>query len=144
MKRWRSYLFIAFILLPMGAAGIFLFNDNRDQTGTSTAERYKTARAEGRPLLVYFTSEYCPQCKVVSERIAQVNPAYFEKVVFLEVDIHQPENRSVMKDVGVISVPTLAFYDSAGSRQIVLGMIELEDLEARLAQLAESAENVGP
>lgn len=71
------------------------------------------ARRDQRPLLLYFTADWCEPCRMVRERVLplpRVDEAVHGRFVPVIIDVTKPtpaDNRW-MNDLGVIGIPTFA------------------------------------
>lgn len=77
------------------------------------------ARDEGRNMIVEFSTEWCPYCEYVRERIFS-RPEVAEKMkefVLLHVDGDAATSQALMDEHGVSGFPTFIIYDS-GRREL--------------------------
>lgn len=78
----------------------------------------RQARAQGRPVLVDFFAEWCVSCRVLEEETLN-HPEVLDALAdfaLIRVDITavNRENRQIMKDHGVMGLPTLLFLAPDG------------------------------
>ena len=75
----------------------------------------ETARAQGKPILVDFTAEWCVTCKEI-DRTVFANPtvqARLKDVAFIRADVtdYNEASRDLMRRFGVVGPPTILFLD---------------------------------
>lgn len=96
------------------------------------------ARAEGRPVLVSFTADWCTVCK--SNEAVMAEPAIRARLsalpaIVADVTAYGGDTRALMSRFSVVGPPTLFLID-AGGREIpgsrVIGPLTADDLRARL------------
>ena len=66
------------------------------------------------PVIVEFTADWCPPCRVLAPLFAQLSETYKEKLRFAKMDTD--ENVLVPAQLGIQGVPTLILF--AGGRPI--------------------------
>jgi thioredoxin 1 len=72
----------------------------------------------GRPVLVDFTADWCPPCKMVAPVLAQIDTDLGDQLDVLSLDVDQ--NPEVTRRYGVMSMPTLALFVNG---EIVVQMV---------------------
>ena len=71
-----------------------------------------------RPVLVDFTADWCPPCKMIAPVLAQIDKDFGDKLDVMELDVDQ--NPEVTRRYSVMSMPTLALFVDG---QIVMQMV---------------------
>src|SRR5689334_4839735 len=66
------------------------------------------------PVLVEFTADWCPPCRVLAPLFAQLSETYQERLRFAKMDTD--ENVLVPAQLGIQGVPTLVLF--AGGRLV--------------------------
>lgn len=82
----------------------------------------ETARAQGKPILVDFTAEWCVTCKEI-DRTVFANPtvqARLKDVAFIRADVtdYNEASRTLMQRFGVMGPPTILFLDSKTGQEL--------------------------
>ncbi len=85
-----------------------------------TPERFEEALAEGRPVIMDFTAEWCINCKVLEKtylyRDGVVDAIERANAVPIKVDLTRstPEAEAMLKRAGRVAIPLLVVYDAQG------------------------------
>lgn len=66
------------------------------------------------PVIVEFTADWCPPCRVLAPLFAQLSESYKEKLRFAKMDTD--ENVQVPAQLGIQGIPTLVLF--AGGKPI--------------------------
>jgi len=101
------------------------------------------AEADGRPILVSFTADWCTVCKSNDRVLAEPGLATpLSNVVFIKADVTKDgeDSRRLMRRFGVVGPPTMfllgpAGAEIAGSR--LIGAVSLADLTQRLEHIEQ-------
>jgi thiol:disulfide interchange protein len=136
----RAILIPALLLLLAGLAAVFLLQQGGSQDLASNAERAERLKAEHRPFLVYFYSQTCEQCREMEAILSEVHPEFSGAVPLLEVDISNRADKALVQSAGVMAVPSLAFYDSAGQKRLIVGVMPAGTLRDHLQALSAAAD----
>lgn len=106
-------------------------------TGESPEARLSQALKAGRPIFAFFHSNNCKSCLEMMALVEQVYPEYEESVELVDVNVYDQQNQRLLQTAGVRVIPTQMFYDEAGERQVVLGLMQPEQLRAALASISK-------
>lgn len=71
-----------------------------------------------RPVLVDFTAEWCPPCKMIAPVLAQIDTDFGDQLDVVSLDVD--ENPEITRRYGVMSMPTLALFVNG---EIVMQMV---------------------
>lgn len=82
----------------------------------------RRARAQQKPVLAYFTAEWCPICKNIDSRVFS-NPVIkrrLEPIALVRADVTAVDagNRALMEHLRVSGPPTMFVINPKGSREI--------------------------
>ncbi|NBJ10707.1 protein-disulfide reductase DsbD [Microvirga arsenatis] len=82
----------------------------------------ETARAQGKPILVDFTAEWCVTCKEI-DRTVFADPtvqARLKDVAFIRADVtdYNDGSRNLMQRFGVVGPPTILFLDPKTGQEL--------------------------
>ncbi len=82
------------------------------------------------PVLVDFTAEWCPPCKMIAPYVDEIADKYSHNLVVgsLDVDAH-PE---IMQRYGVMGLPTLILFQNGDPVTHMIGFQTRERLEAQI------------
>ncbi len=76
------------------------------------------------PKILFFSSQHCMPCKPVEEKLKRINISMFGKRLQIDkINIDIQENRELIKEYKITSVPTLII----GERKLMVN-IEEEDI----------------
>ncbi|MBY9007190.1 MAG: thioredoxin family protein [Candidatus Lokiarchaeota archaeon] len=76
------------------------------------------------PKILFFSSQHCMPCKPVEEKLKRINISMFGKRLQIDkININMQENRELINEYNITSVPTLII----GDRKLMLN-IEEEDI----------------
>jgi thiol-disulfide isomerase/thioredoxin len=110
------------------------------QWGTNHARALAEARESGRPLMIFFTAEWCGPCKALKagafsdENVVKAS----EGLVRLLADADR--NPEIFQKYAVESMPTVIFFDPDGKE---VGRLKNRSPEAVASQFKEIAEKHG-
>ena len=85
---------------------------------TSDATFETEVLQSARPVLVDFTAEWCPPCKMIAPVLAQIDTDFGEQLDVVELDVDQ--NPEITRRYSVMSMPTLALFVDG---EIVMQMV---------------------
>ena len=134
-------ILIVAAVLVLAAVVLLLKEGRSTQTegttgsGESPAAQLQGALAEHRPTLAFFHSTTCHQCIEMTRIVAQVYPEFGHSITLVDVDVYAEANAPLLQQVRLQYIPTLIFYDRAGTGQASVGVMEAEQLRQTLAAL---------
>jgi thiol:disulfide interchange protein DsbD len=80
------------------------------------------ARAQRKPVLAYFTAEWCPICKSIDARVfsSPVIKRRLERIALVRADVTAADagNRALMEHLRVPGPPTMVFLSAKDGREI--------------------------
>jgi thiol-disulfide isomerase/thioredoxin len=88
------------------------------------------------PVLAFFHSDNCEKCLIMMDTVAQVYPEFQEKVILLDVDVYNDLNQPLLRRVRLQYIPTLIFYDRSNAFEVNVGVMEADQLRARLSAIS--------
>ncbi len=82
------------------------------------------------PVLVDFTADWCPPCKMIAPYLADIAGAYSDqlRVGTLDVDAHP----QIMEQYGVMGLPTLILFQNGEPVQRMVGFQPRQRIEAQI------------
>lgn len=90
------------------------------------------ALEQKRVIYALFHSTDCIPCKQMEKTAAEVMPAYKNTIVFVDVNIYDPINASLLRRMGLRVIPTNYIFDRTGQYKRIEGAIPAEALRAEL------------
>ncbi len=84
----------------------------------------------GLPVLVDFTAEWCPPCKMLEPIVHQLAGEWDGKVKVVKLDADQ--NPNLMVQYGVMGIPTLMLFKSGELKERMTGFQPKEKLVAKV------------
>lgn len=90
------------------------------------------ALEQKRVIYALFRSTDCIPCKQMEKTAAEVMPAYTNTIVFVDVNIYDPINASLLRRMGLRVIPTNYIFDRTGQYKRIEGAIPAETLRAEL------------
>jgi thiol-disulfide isomerase/thioredoxin len=94
------------------------------------------ALSSGEPTLAFFHSNNCEQCLIMIDIVEQVFPEFADTVNLVDVDVYDPDNKPLLRRVGLQYIPTLVFFEFSGQGQSFVGVMEADALRQQLSVLA--------
>ena len=82
------------------------------------------------PVLVDFTAEWCPPCKMIAPIVHQLAEEWNGKVKVVKLDTDQ--NPNLMMQYGVMGIPTLILFKSGQPAERMTGYQPKEKLVAKV------------
>lgn len=89
-----------------------------------------------QPMLVFFHSQTCESCRLMSERLEQVYPDFADRVALVDVDVYAPQNQNLVMRAQIRSIPTMVFVTPDGEGQSFIGPMEVTDLVKQLKRIS--------
>ena len=68
--------------------------------------------------------------------VGEVYPRYADTVELVDVNVYDERNAALLQQVRLQFIPTLIFYDQSGEANVVVGVMQDEELNQALADLA--------
>ena len=135
-KNPPTFLILAGVALLLIA--VFLFKSGGSPASASALEaQLDAALAAKRPTFVFLHSLDCIPCKEMMGVVADVYPEFQDSVTLIDVDVYDQNNTNILRRENLQSIPTLVFYDSAGRRQMFIGVMPADQFRQVLSQLAQ-------
>jgi thiol:disulfide interchange protein len=140
-QRWMQIAILTGVML-LAAAVLLLKNQAADPPSVALAEseaaggeegqgvkapaelpqaQLERLLAAGQPTLAFFHSNNCVQCTNMMEVVADVYPEFEGSVALVDVDVYDPQNRVLLLQAGIHSIPTQIFYNAAGEGKLTVG-----------------------
>ncbi len=104
----------------------------------SLEEQYDQALQGKQPTFVFLHSLDCIPCKEMMDVVAEVQPEFEGQVVLIDVDVYDQRNANLLRREGLQMIPTLVFYDRHGERQVQVGVLQPDQLQAVLRSISGS------
>ncbi len=95
----------AIIALAVLAIGMPLFVVAQGSVDASLNARIDSALKEGKPVLLFFYTEGCPDCEQQKPIIRELEDEYSDRVVFIWIDFYKEEQ--AVREFDVSTVPTM-------------------------------------
>ena len=83
------------------------------------------------PVLVDFTAEWCPPCKMIEPIVKQLAGEWEGKVKVVKLDADL--NPNIMMQYGVMGIPTLMLFKAGELKERMTGFMPKEKLAAKVA-----------
>jgi thiol:disulfide interchange protein DsbD len=131
--RWIKHIIgVAAIIMGVVLIGSWLLRGSGVVWSPYTPAALEQARIEGRPVIMDFTAAWCAPCREFDE-ITFHDPEVVkktEKYMMIKIDLTKGDNpvfQQLVKDYGVVGVPTVVFLDSSGSERNDLRLVEFKN-----------------
>lgn len=82
------------------------------------------------PVLVDFTADWCPPCKMIAPIVEQLAGEWEGKVKVVKLDTDQ--NPNVMMQYGIMGIPTLMLFKGGEIKERMTGFQPKDKLEAKV------------
>ncbi|HQC54248.1 MAG TPA: thioredoxin family protein [Clostridia bacterium] len=73
-------------------------------------------------VFIKFTAVWCPQCKMMEPLIQQIEEQFSDKVIFVSIDTEKPDNIKIIKDLGIMTLPTYVVFKGGDQKEKFVGM----------------------
>lgn len=98
-----------------------------------TDETAREAIASGKPVVVDFWATWCGPCIKLGPLVEELAEKYDGKVTVGKLNID--DNDEVATDYRVRNIPTVLFFKDGEMKERSVGLVKLEDLEAKLSSI---------
>ncbi|HET7677168.1 MAG TPA: thioredoxin [Candidatus Limnocylindrales bacterium] len=95
-----------------------------------------------KPVVVDFWAAWCGPCKMVAPEMEKLAQKYDGSVEVVKVDVDA--NPRISQMFGIMSIPTIAFFQPGQQPKGVVGFRPLEQLEAAFGLSAYATNGTGP
>lgn len=82
------------------------------------------------PVLVDFTADWCPPCKMIAPIVEQLAGEWEGKVKVVKLDTDQ--NPNVMMQYGIMGIPTLMLFKGGEIKERMTGFQPKDKLESKV------------
>ena len=82
------------------------------------------------PTMVDFYASWCSPCKTLKPTVEEIEEQYKDKVKVLHVDID--EYTSLAQEYGVVSIPSLLFFNKGELIDGLQGVVDKEEIEEKI------------
>ncbi len=86
-----------------------------------------------QPVLVDFSATWCGPCKQLEPLVHEVAEEYQGRLKVIKVDVDKAPNAAAK--LGVMSVPTLLFYQQGNVRDQLVGLVKKQEITDRVDKL---------
>jgi thiol-disulfide isomerase/thioredoxin len=93
------------------------------------------ARRSGRPAVALFTRDLCRNCEMMKATLRWVRIDFENEVTFLEVNVDDSANLSLVQEAQVRAVPSFLFLSPSGAAKQIDHSIRAADLRAEIEAL---------
>ena len=101
---------------------------------SNTADDFKKALTDGKPLLVDFGANSCVPCRQMRPVLKEVEKEYTGKARVLVIDVYKYQN--LAREYKVQVLPTLVFFDSKGKEVFRhFGVLEKEKIVTKFKEI---------
>ena len=75
-----------------------------------TAKELKQLQDKGEKILIQFTAKWCGPCRALTPLLVKMSDDY-ENITFVKLDVDNGENKDLIMNLGIMSVPTVILYN---------------------------------
>jgi thiol:disulfide interchange protein len=90
---------------------------------------------EQMPTLAFFHSNNCHSCLVMVEMVELIHPEFAEHVALVDIDVYDPRNQNLLRNVGITTIPTMVFVNAKGEAEVITGIMEEAQLRQELQNI---------
>lgn len=122
---------------------IFTFKGNlqaaepTEEPNMSNEAKLDLALAEHAPVMAFYHSTNRQQCLIMIDFVNEDYPEFSTTVELVDINVHAPNNSSLLQRVGLQYIPTMIFYDREGQSVTRVGVMEAEELHQTLINLVQ-------
>jgi thioredoxin 1 len=99
----------------------------------------KHSMEEKKGILLQFTAQWCPPCRVIAPVVSKLAEAYCADVTFVKADIDNVEIGEVVAEHSVSAVPMFVGYTKGGVRAVTFTGADKNALQQAVEQLASAS-----
>jgi thioredoxin 1 len=89
----------------------------------SAADFQKMVVESTQPVLIDFYADWCGPCKMAEPIINKLADEYAGKAGVVKVNVDDPANQEVVRNHGVMSIPTVVLYQGGKEKSRNIGFI---------------------
>lgn len=98
-----------------------------------TDETARETIASGKPVVVDFWATWCGPCIKLGPVVEELAEKYDGKVIVGKLNID--DNDEVATEYRVRNIPTVLFFKDGEMKERSVGLVKIEDLEAKIASI---------
>lgn len=85
------------------------------------------------PIIVDFWAVWCNPCRMQAPVLADLKKQLGDKIKILKVNVDEEENQGIVREHGIVSIPTLVIYAKGELKEKIVGLTS----GAELKEIAE-------
>jgi thiol-disulfide isomerase/thioredoxin len=123
-----------FVLVVKGSSS----SDSVPNIPTDLPEaQLQRALASAKPILAFYHSTTCEQCKNMMKAMDEAYPEFADKIVLVDVNVYEEYNTEMVEEAGILTIPALIVYDRSGQQQLYIGSLDAQFLREIMQQLSK-------
>ncbi|MCS7468933.1 thioredoxin family protein [Stieleria sp. ICT_E10.1] len=115
---WRCF-WLSFLVISLAYAWYcYYVPSNRVAWAESYASAQTKAIQTGKPILLYFTGEWCVPCRIMKRNVwadEQVAASVNAEFIPVEIDVDDPDDAAVLARYNIVGSPVTIVTDPEGS-----------------------------
>lgn len=115
---WRGF-WLTFLVVSLAYAWhSFYVPENDIAWADSYASGQQQAVESGKPMVLYFTGEWCVPCRVMKRQVwadEEVKKSIDQQFIPVAIDVDEPENADVLKRYKIGGAPVTIIVDAKGN-----------------------------
>ncbi|MBC7321045.1 thioredoxin fold domain-containing protein [bacterium] len=144
MKIENRRIHIAIFLFLLISFGVSLVGISFGSTTKSKLPKdiIDTLLKSKKPFVIDFYADWCPPCQAMIPIMEELEKKYKGRVEIVRVNVDLSQNRSLVMNYRVVSIPTFVFINRKGEvSNIIIGYREMEVMENEFRKLLQQGKS---
>jgi len=131
-NRWPIALIAVAVVVVAIIAGKALLTPKPINAGDPVQVQLEQALAQKRVTFALFHSKTCIPCREMVNNAMVVLPEFKGKITFVDVDVYDDANLSLLQRMQIRVIPTTVIFDRTGQGKVFQGVLAPDELRTEL------------
>lgn len=86
--------------------------------------------------VVKFSANWCQPCKVLGQRIKNLDLEKIGKTLFAEIDVSDDATEELANEFGISNIPVMAYIKNGEVKTMTTGLVSTDDIYKKINEMA--------